>query len=206
MMSSYVNDQSRVGRLTYWMYYVGIMVLTWAMYGWGIYEFVKLNLVPIVFGFIAPTILSIYFRIIAMRRCRDIGWPAYLPWLTISLLVACGVISGLQAGLHPGSSLGTIGVSVMLGGVLGLADFIFLIVIGCVGGADTGDDSFEGGHFDRQTLPSAPRGYVSGLDSYARNQRARPMPQAYDEGDTRFSAGNHSEQARPVGGFGRRSV
>lgn len=203
-MSDYVKDQGRVGQSTYWMYYVGIMVLTWAMYGWGLYEFLKFHLMPIVFGFIAPFILSIYFRIIAMRRCRDIGWPAFLPWLTLGLTMGCGVIGGLLVGFHPGSAHGTISALMGVSMLLGLVDFVFLIAIGCIGSAGGGSDSFADEHFDRRDLPRDSRGYVDSLESVASGRRARPMPKAFGEDDAPFAAAEPSGVTRPATSFGRR--
>ena len=213
MMSYTVNDPSRVGRLTYWMYYVGFMVLTWGMYGWAIYEYVKFNLIPIVFGFVAPFILSLYFRVIASRRCRDIGWPAFLPWVTWMLPVALGVLGGLQAGmqagLHPGvppaAAIASMGAAMVLSMLMGLLDFVFLIVIGCLDSQEAGYDPDFGHRYDPRDMPQAPR---RGLDGAPVHQRAQRIPQSHDEPPAApIRTTNHGDiPARAVQGFGRRGV
>jgi uncharacterized membrane protein YhaH (DUF805 family) len=155
-MTHDAKDAGRIGRAGYWLYYVGITVLTLALYGWGLYEFISFHVFPIVFGFIAPFILSLYLRVIAMRRCRDIGWSAFLPWLTMGLTMVWGAINGLQVGLHPASALGMAGATLVVGALLGLADFIFLIVIGFIAGADGGGRGWGG---------DGPRGGMQRLDA-----------------------------------------
>ena len=71
--------------------------------------------------------LGIYWRVIMMRRCRDIGWPAFLPWLIFGGQFAAGF--GLQIGAVSGTAPGWSMVALPL--VLGLVDFVFSIVIGC---------------------------------------------------------------------------
>ena len=213
MMSYTVNDPSRVGRQTYWMYYVGFMVLTWGMYGWAIYEYVKLNAIPIVFGFVAPFIISVYFRVIASRRCRDIGWPAFLPWVTWVLPVALGVLGGLQAGMqagmHPGvpptAAIASMGAAMVLSMLMGLLDFVFLIVIGCLDSQEAVYDPSFGHTYDPRDMPQAPRGYLDGEPAH---QRAQRIPQSYGEEAPSVSTPPRASDlgARPVQGFGRRGV
>lgn len=207
-MTFTVEDNSRVGRSTYWMYYIGITVTTWAMYAWAIYEVLKLETIPIVFGLIAPTILSIWFRVIAMRRCRDIGWPAFLPWLTIGLIVVCSIFSGMQAGFHPEAALATMGVTMILSGLLGFADFVFLIVIGCLDSAGGGyADAFAGGPYEPEDLPDSPHGYVDVMGRSAAPARpARPLPKSYGEEEAPVAAAPQPALAPAVRGFGRRVV
>lgn len=206
-MTYTVEDKSRVGRSTYWMYYIGITVTTWAMYAWAIYEVLKLETVPIVFGLIAPSILSIWFRVIAMRRCRDIGWPAFLPWLTIGLIVVCGIFSGVQAVSHPASALTTMGVSTVISGLLGLADFVFLIVIGCLDSAGGYPDVFGGAPYEPDDLPDTPHGYVDVMGRSAAPARpARPLPTSFGEVEAPVAAAPRPGLTPQVRGFGRRVV
>jgi len=209
-MSYTVNDPSRVGRQTYWMYYVAIMVATWAMYGWAIYEYIKFQVVPIVFGVVAPLILSVYFRVIASRRCRDIGWPAILPWVTWLLPVVCGVISGMNAASHSLSAVGAqqaaalsgLGGAMIFGMFLGLMDFVFQIVIGCIAGRDDGGDASLDNPYGMPT-------HRSNFDS-SEPRRAARMPQAM--GAAPISQGGVRQgsrgdvPARGAQGFGRRTV
>src|SRR5690606_1566448 len=67
--------------------------------------------------------VGIYFRVIQMRRCRDIGWPAFLPWVFFG--VQC--LNGLRFDLQDPASMG-LGLTM----VLGIADFIFSIAIGAL--------------------------------------------------------------------------
>jgi len=199
------KDQSRVGRLTYWMYYLALTVSALFMYAFGAYEFLKLHLFPIVFGFLAPTIMWIYLRVIASRRCRDIGWPAILPWLGIALMAVCVFFSGMAAGSNPAAALVTMGASTVVIMLVGAADFVFLIVIGCIAGADDSSDPFANGRSNHGDVTRAPQGYVDGYDT-AMARRARPLPQAFGDADAPHRAAEPSGMARPAASFGRRAV
>ena len=212
-MSYTVEDRSRVGRSTYWMFYIGIMIATWGMYGWAIYEYVKFNLFPIVFGFFAPLILGIYFRVIASRRCRDIGWPAFLPWASWVLPVVCGAIGGMNAASHTMASMGRpsseaiagMGMTVVIGMVLGLVDFVFLIVIGCMDSQGGGYDPSSGHSYDVRSMPQAPRGFLGDLDGAPMGQRAARIPQSFDSAPSAPAPMRDPHGDRPAG-FGRRGV
>lgn len=207
-MTYYVEDKSRVGRSTYWMYYIGIAIGSVALYGWSIYELISMNFVPAIFGFIIPSILSIYFRVIAMRRCRDIGWPAFLPWVSMGLTMLCGAINGANAALNPTQALGVISASMIVAVLVGLADFVFLIVIGCLESADGGyADAFGGAPYEPDDLPDTPHGYVDVMGRKAVPARpARPIPKSYGEDQTPAPATPQPAIAPAVRGFGRRVV
>ena len=200
-MSAPRSTGARIGRLGYWLYFVGLMTAAGAMFAWGLYELLVLGLMPIVFGFVAPAIVLIWFRIIAGRRCRDIGWPAWLPWLTIGLVFAVnivgGVAGGLQAGLHAGApaNLGALGAAAALGGVLGLADFVFLIVIGCVAG--TAADDAAAADLPLHPPVARPTAIPNGPPR---------MPPAYGEAAMRAKDAPAYRSPRTTPGFGRRAV
>jgi hypothetical protein len=87
--------------------------------------------------------LGIYFRVIMMRRCRDIGWPPSLPWV---LFVAQMVLPFAIAPdfSQPPELTDPMALSVPL--LLGFVDFVFSIVIGCIASkalpdVDTGYDA-----------------------------------------------------------------
>jgi hypothetical protein len=76
---------------------------------------------------IAP--VGIYFRVVMMRRCRDIGWPAALPWIFFGagMLVSFGTLSQMFGSRGELPSLG-------LSWLVSLADLVFMVVIGCIAG------------------------------------------------------------------------
>ena len=201
-MSFDVEDRSRIGRSTYWLYYVGTTVAFWAMTAWAVYQLLKLDTIPIVFGLIAPTALYFYFRVIAMRRCRDIGWPAFLPWLIVGLIFVCSFVAALKDGVRPEPSLETLDAPTVITALLGVTDFVFLIVIGCLGSARPDLDAFGEGPLNRRQLPDNAQGYVDVMGRTVADRPAKPLPEAF---------GNDAEPVRtqpgpPPGGFGRRVV
>jgi uncharacterized membrane protein YhaH (DUF805 family) len=120
-----------IDRAGYWKYLAVLMTGSLAMYAWGIYELVTLQLFPIVFGFIAPLILSTYLRVIAARRCRAIGWSPLLPWVSFSAVAGCVTVARLLAGHWPETIDDTIALSGKMVMLFSLADIKFLIIIGC---------------------------------------------------------------------------
>jgi len=97
--------------------------------------------------------LGIYFRVIMMRRCRDIGWPAFLPWLSFGLQFVASFsashnLQSLRYGGTPSPSL----LSLPL--FMALADFVFAIAIGCIRSKDSFD--YIGSGEDERYQPSRP--------------------------------------------------
>jgi|GEM_PF-2895888 len=122
------NNAGRVGQSRYWaLFGVTIVAMAVLLVGAG-YAVLQRSygLGLLMFSAIAP--VGIYWRVIMMRRCRDIGWPAAAPW----------IISGLQIALTLSlrSSQGAVGAAAgsafLLVSLVGLADFVFTIVIGCI--------------------------------------------------------------------------
>lgn len=199
------KDPSRVGRSTYWMYYVGITCVALALYGWGIYEVVRFHLRPIAFGFVIPSILGIYLRVIAGRRCRDIGWSAFLPWLGLVMIIGWGVINGLRAVHNPAAMLGMAGVTMVVSMLVGIADFIFMIVIGCIGSA-TDKPDYRGSEPVGRHEPARPlRSRAADLQNAALSDRARPLYTPPVAVDRSLGSIRPTGVARPPG-FGRRGL
>lgn len=193
------TNPNRVDRMTYWMYYIGFTVVVTGLYAFAIYELLVMDTFPIVCGLLAPTLLSVFFRVIAMRRCHDIGWPSFLPWLTITLVVVCGVFNGIHAGMNPASALGTIGVTMVISMLFGLADFVFLIVLGCIPGTEGGGNDFEDRHEQNRAWVEAQYGQPASTTV----RPAQRLPRAYGEADEPAS---QPVAARPTTGFGRRGL
>jgi uncharacterized membrane protein YhaH (DUF805 family) len=136
-MSFPVQDPRRIGQSAYWSYFgMNLIVATGLIVG-GIYAALSGALFTALICLLLTLPLSLYFRVIMMRRCRDIGWPSFLPWLLLGLAVLYGFKGGWSLNLAH-----------MFGPRLGLAmiDFVFQIVIGCVG--STAVTSGDYGHYD----------------------------------------------------------
>lgn len=178
-MSFSVTDKSRIGRSAYWTAFIinivaiiGLMIgmVTAALGG-------HFAMAILLFLLIAP--VGIYFRVVMMRRCRDIGWPAFLPWA----LFGAGIVANLSRigqgveGLRdPGAATLPLLVS--------LIDFAFMIVIGCIDGKDRGGDYAR--HF---------------LDDEDDVPLARPAaPQAAMRSPTGFDADAAAAQRAMLGG------
>lgn len=124
----------RIGRSDYWLQivlqFVGIIVLGTV----AVYAFFSGRFMVAILCILMVIPLGIYFRVVQMRRCRDIGWPAFLPWLLFGLILLnmMSTFSNLTdpSQLMTGSTLSM---------VLSLADFVFMIALGCVEGKRDGD-------------------------------------------------------------------
>lgn len=121
----------RVGQSQYWTYFVVNLALVPMLLFGGLYFFVtgKFGAAFLAFLIIIP--VGLYFRVIMMRRCRDIGWPAALPWIIfgfqgmmVFVVMASGT-GGHAPSLRPSPSALALPL-------VGSVDFILSIVIGCI--------------------------------------------------------------------------
>lgn len=159
-----VNDRRRIGQSGYWaMLGVNILAIVALLVGGLVLLFSGAYVVGIlVLLAIAP--VGIYFRVIMMRRCRDIGWPAFLPWAFFgaAFLFNFGLFGG-----GAGSSPGALALPLLIG----LADFVFMIVIGCIGSKEAGgayyEEVFGSGHAAPvRTGPASAGPAASAVPSY----------------------------------------
>ena len=104
-----------------------------------------------------------------------------------------------------GSSGLALGMTVVIGMVLGLVDFVFLIVIGCMDSQGGGYDPSSGHGYDVRGMPQAPRGFLGDLDGAPMGQRAARIPQSFDSAPSAPVPARDPHGDRPAG-FGRRGV
>jgi uncharacterized membrane protein YhaH (DUF805 family) len=136
---AFPSDRSgRIGRNKYWVMFVVniVAVLVLGLGALGALAAGQFALAIILFLAIAP--VGIYFRVVMMRRCRDIGWPAILPWL----FFGAGILASFGNFGQLGSTtadLSTLGFQFLVS----MADFVFMIVIGCIPGQSEGRADYE---------------------------------------------------------------
>ncbi|MBU6268645.1 MAG: DUF805 domain-containing protein [Sphingomonadales bacterium] len=208
---SFEADQSgRIGQPGYWMWFGVTMIGTVLLLVGGVMQLFRGSWGSGILCILAVLPLSIWFRVIEMRRCRDIGWPAALPWIMLGMQFLSGfmmrpsqMVTG--AGAMPGAGM------LAAPALLGLADFVLMIVLGCIAGkAD--DWSVFDDDFDPAGLPQAPRAHPDDLAATAPQAKAYRMPRAIDEPllEARPVAPPRVMRPvpglRPAGGFGRKLV
>ncbi len=180
------SNSGRIGQTDYWIFFGVYFVLCIFLIVGSISALVNGSLGLALIAMLLIPVLNIWFRVIMMRRCRDIGWPTFLPWITFALSFLSGFVGGASGG----------GAAAMLSGaliipmILGLIDFAFMIAIGCIS-----SQSFsmpDARDYERlyRDLPQAPIGYAEGKAELK---------------DVRF-ADDARAMPRPAGGFGRRAV
>jgi uncharacterized membrane protein YhaH (DUF805 family) len=114
----------RIGVSDYWLsflasygvFFAGIVGLVFA-------SFTKSGFFMLV-SILALLGSSIYMRIAQMQRCNDIGWPWQTPWVVFGVGLAVSVISQL------GGIIALLMLPMLI--IVGLADFAFAIVLGCI--------------------------------------------------------------------------
>jgi uncharacterized membrane protein YhaH (DUF805 family) len=118
----------RVGQSRYWAFFGANMLLVPLMLGFGLYQIITGSFASGIVTILLIAPLGLYFRVIMMRRCRDIGWPAFLPWAFFGaqFFVYFAGPAGAMVGGMPSMSV------LLLPMVLGLADFVFTVVLGCM--------------------------------------------------------------------------
>jgi uncharacterized membrane protein YhaH (DUF805 family) len=163
-MSIAVDDPGRIGQSKYWMYFGGNLVLAPALLIGGLYAMFSGSFGLGILSILLVLPLAIYFRVIMMRRCRDIGWPTFLPWLAIGFAVLMGFMSGSRMTANPAHLYSSLGLPMFVNAL----DFIFMITIGCI---------------------SSKASYVDMLDDYIPPSRPSPapLPRGYEGGGTAFA-------------------
>ncbi|MCB2067026.1 MAG: DUF805 domain-containing protein [Erythrobacter sp.] len=161
-----VDEKPRVGRKQYWILF-GVNIVAMVMLVVGAVaalmagEFLTAGLA---FLLIVP--VGIYFRVVMMRRCRDIGWPPSLPWIMFGL----GMVASWYSLGSTGS--GVVGMEKPVGPATGgmglswlvsMADFVLMIVLGCIRSRDSVDyQEVFGGYASapapQRTMPKSHRG------------------------------------------------
>jgi uncharacterized membrane protein YhaH (DUF805 family) len=201
------DNSKRVSQAKYWALFGAYMVATVVLLGGGVVAIVQGSIGFGLLMVIAIVPLGIYWRVIMMRRCRDIGWPAFLPWGIFGLQFATSFAgqSSLLGGTTPSLSL------LMLPLLLGLADFVFSIVIGCMGSKREFDydEVFADGRDDLQrTRPTDAPGVASGGEGDRFDDAIARALEKHRRGESVLDAPRPAPAmpARAPGGFGRRVV
>ena len=213
-MAFEADNRGRVGQSTYWMFFGGYVVGSLLLLIGGIAELFSGAWLIGMLCILVLLPVGLYFRVIVMRRCRDIGWPASLPWILFGLQMVAALF------FRPSHVSGQSAALMLLGppALLGLVDFVFTIAVGCIPTKSRSWEAFHDG-FDPRDLPQAPRGY---LDSVVQARpKASRVPRGIDEPAPgpapQFGARpsqTHTPATplaaptgpRPNGGFGRRVV
>jgi uncharacterized membrane protein YhaH (DUF805 family) len=224
-MSFEVETAGRVSQGKYWAFFGANMILIPLLLIGGAVEIVRGSWGIGLLMIVAVVPLGISWREIMMRRCRDIGWPAFLPWLSFGMqfLVSFSATQSLGSLRHGGApSVSTLSLPLFMA----LADFAFSIVIGCIGtkaGFDytgmlgDGRDPFQqprGRHSAQSVrlVQSSAQGLDPGGDDEDRYDAAIARAlEAHRRGDSAVAppqprASAPSRPLPPGGGFGRRLV
>jgi uncharacterized membrane protein YhaH (DUF805 family) len=202
------NKAGRVGQSRYWTFFgIYIVAVTLLLIG-GCLAVLEGSYGPGLVMIVAIAPVGIYWRVIMARRCRDIGWPAFAPWVIPAVQFALS--SSLR--LNYGAVGGAGGSAFLLVVLVALADLVFAIVIGCIGTKQAVDYAAVFGD-GPGTLPrTQPRESVplqGGTDRFdeaiARALEARRRNEAA-RGATQPSPPATAHPLRRNAGFGRRAV
>lgn len=208
------SRKGRVGQAQYWTIFGIYVVAVAGLVGFSFYSFAAGELSLGVTAILPLAPLGLYFRVIEMRRCRDIGWPSFLPWLLFVVPLAFALIAGL-GGLGSGTGLAVTSLTVPL--LISLVDFAFSIVIGCIATKDPGEDYAQ--IFGSEPRPARPGNYQDPRPANA------PGYDRFDEAIARALEARHTSiaesapaltldpaaitptaHARAVAGFGRKGI
>lgn len=211
---------------SYWTQFAINFVAVFGLLAFSIYSLFTGHWATALLAFLLMVPVGIYFRVVMMRRCRDIGWPPFLPWLFFGGGIL-GNMGRITAGSAAALKTGMLGLPLLIG----LADFVFMIVIGCIASkrqdyAAVFEDDPRSGAFQPATRRGEParRPAYNTADSAPRSS----TPPAESEQEARWDAAianalaaremaedQPAPQQRPFapaplagrpGGFGRRVV
>ena len=197
------GENGRIGQSGYWTVFGINMVAVPLLLAGALWSLVNGSYGAALLMFLAIIPVGLYFRVIMMRRCRDIGWPAFLPWLLFGLqfMQTFFTLSGSLSAPKLGSDM--IGARMVLPLVIGMADFIFSIIIGCIKSAERRDYAriFGDGLPDSPTPSTA-----GGGPNYDRFDEAVARAMAQHKQAESAAPETMIVPARPAGGFGRRGL
>lgn len=206
------NDSGRVSQSRYWATFAIYMVIVPLLLIGGFWALFQGNVALGMLMIVGILPLGIYWRVIMMRRCRDIGWPAFLPWVIFGL----SFLASFSITSDPTSASVSSFFLVM---AIALIDFAFSIVIGCIRSKQTPNyaDVFDDGFPAPQRTRPAGTAQASGMsesdrfdDAIARALEAH-RAQAGSAAPVQPSPAQRTAQppampGRPTGGFGRRII
>jgi uncharacterized membrane protein YhaH (DUF805 family) len=135
-MSFSVQDSGRVGQSAYWAYFGANMILVPILFFGGLYEIASGGWGTGALCIMLVLPLGIYFRVIMMRRCRDIGWPAFLPWVMLGLGILTNMMVMSRITANPTEATSAL----IMPAIVTIADFAIMIVIGCLATKDQHPD------------------------------------------------------------------
>ena len=222
-MSFPVERPGQVDQGAYWVFFGATMILIPGLLVGGGAAMLHGSLGTGLLMVAAIVPIGLYWRVIMMRRCRDIGWPAFLPWLFFGLVSVASYsamhrLHGVRYGAAPSLSV----LSIPL--VMGFADFALSIVIGCVRSKEPFDyaaalrEASQSYQSKPSSQPSQPLGSSPSTPLPEHSAARAEGGDRYDEAIARAleahrrreslagaSAPRPSpEPTRPAGGFGRR--
>ncbi len=192
-LTNYQSDEDCVGQSDYWLYFAAYIVAGPFLIVGAIYAVYHGSWPLGILSLLMLPVINIVFRIIMMRRCRDIGWPVFLPWSTLGLSFVTGILVGAS-----GASAATLtdpyafSPLIVLPLLTTLFDLGLMIAIGCFPSRQYRPVDAEEYQRLYRDLPQAPIGYAesAGKASYA--ELARTVSWSDDAGSS--------------SGFGRRGT
>ncbi len=120
-MSHLGKDKSRISQRAYWSALAAAVTFTGVAIGGGIAFTARdqFSLASLLFLLVVP--VQIWLRVMMVRRCRAIGWPAALPWAGLAAVIAANTAAlALETG-GPGAGLPLLAL---------LADGALMVLIG----------------------------------------------------------------------------
>jgi uncharacterized membrane protein YhaH (DUF805 family) len=211
------SRKGRIGQTQYWTIFGIYVVAVVGLIGFSFYSFATGELSMGVTAILPLAPLGLYFRVIEMRRCRDIGWPTFLPWLLFVVPLGFALFTGM-GGL--GSGIGPTVTALTVPLLISLIDFAFSIVIGCIATKDPGEDYAQ--IFGGEPQPARPVGFqeprLAGAadepsydrfdEAIARALEARRTASAYPAPALASEPATitPSAHARAVASFGRKAI
>jgi uncharacterized membrane protein YhaH (DUF805 family) len=193
------SRKGRIGQAQYWTWFGLYIAANVGLVGFALYSALSGALASAVTAILIITPLGLYFRVLMMRRCRDIGWPAFLPWLIFAASIGVSLFGGLGSLGSPTSMKAALLSGLGLPLLLSLIDLGFTITIGCIPTRDEGEDYTK--IFGGEPQPARPVGY-SPPDAYPAPRLAGPADapdyDRFDEAIARALEARRSAEPAPV--------
>ena len=168
----------RIGIGPYWAYFIFHIVAILGLILTGVAMLFSGNWMAGILSFLAIIPVGLYFRVIMMRRCRDIGWPAWLPWAFFGANVMLSGIAfnGASSGIFsPGDIRSYLGHM----NIISMLDLLFMIVIGCISPKQWSQPSYDPGIYPDAVCANPAIAYSAARESEilrSASMQSRPEP------------------------------
>ena len=200
------NAKPRIGRSRYWLHFLICLVVGIALVVGAVTAFFSGSFGLAIVLLLPLLATGIWFRIVMMRRCRDVGWPPALPWIFFAALI---LTSGAGFGAISTGDPTALFASTGLSWLVQIGDFVLVMILGFkrgIGAPDYRTVFGDGPDEARDNDGDADDAIARALENYRRTGSAVPQQSRPAKTARRSVPQKAPQPVMQAGGFGRKGL